>query len=69
MNQRDHLKLLRAGYTIIRCPLSDAPIIKVADPGTSFAAYSWKTLKKFATNAARDRFAREMLQDDKVIED
>ena len=69
MNQRDHLKLIKDGYTIIHCP-NEQPVIKYAVPTTEGCTYyTWKTYRKFKTKAARDRFAQEMLQDDKCIED
>ena len=75
MNQRDHIKLLNDGYTIIRRDVNEPqPRVKIAirdkpDGKTCVASYVWKTYKKFETKAARDRFAQEVLQDDKCIED
>lgn len=50
------------------------PRVKIAirdkpDGKTCVASYVWKTYKKFETKAARDRFAEQMLQDPKTVED
>ncbi|MDR0691493.1 MAG: hypothetical protein LBF69_00470 [Prevotellaceae bacterium] len=65
MNATSQLKVIAAGFTIIRADDHPAPRIKHKQQGI----FEWKTLEKFLTKAARDRRMAELLNDPMVIED
>lgn len=66
MNGTDQKKLIEAGYTIIRRDNHHQPRIKIRDAPN----YEWRTLEAgFASKAARDRRADELLKLSTVIED
>ena len=66
MNQTDQHKVMKAGFTIIRRSNEPSPRIKQK---TLENPWTWVTLNKFDTKAARDRAADELLKSDNFIED
>lgn len=75
MTLQDHLKLLNAGYTIVRP--DDHPRIRIKTLvlaegilGKDYvSSANWKTLENYPTKAARDRALKDMLQDRMTILD
>ncbi|OFX62681.1 MAG: hypothetical protein A2066_18785 [Bacteroidetes bacterium GWB2_41_8] len=65
MDQSSHLKVIAAGFTIIRTDDQPSPRIKVKDS----SRHEWSTLRKFETKAARDREYKELLKLSMVIND
>lgn len=69
MNATDQQKLVNAGFTIIRKEdfnLNGQMRIKTKGAGS----HEWRTLEKgFPTKAALDRRMKELLQDQKTVED
>jgi hypothetical protein len=67
MNATDQQKLVNAGFTIIRKEDFNYILrIKVKNNDSR----EWRTLEKgFATNAALGRRMKELLQDEKTVED
>ena len=65
MDTNSQMKVMAAGYRIIRTDDQPTPRIKVKENGN----YEWRTLEKFETKAARDRRFKELLQDSKTIHD
>lgn len=64
MTQSDQLKVIKAGFTIIRADLFRM-VIK-----TKRGSFEWRTLEKgFASKAAIQRRMIELLCDSKTIED
>lgn len=59
------MKVMAAGFRIIRTDDQPSPRIKVKENGN----YEWHTLEKFFVKAARDRRFKELLQDSKTIQD
>ncbi len=67
MNATDQQKLIRAGFTIIRKEghLTGRRIKYKGNGG-----HEWKTLEKdFPNNTALDRRMKELLNDEKTVED
>jgi hypothetical protein len=50
MNKHDRVKVMNAGFTILRADDTNKPIIKELT-----CRQTWKTWKEFPTKAARDR--------------
>ena len=77
MCKGDQVKLLRAGFRIIRSEdSSGTPRIKEllfhtdGKLGVNFVSQAdWYLLEKFPTKAARDRAMAKLLEDDHVISD
>lgn len=67
MNTSDHIKLLKAGFTIIRADNTPRIRIKKLSPGSGNP--SWVTYRNFETKASRDREMKRMLEDDMTISD
>lgn len=74
MTVQDQLKLLNAGYTIIRP--DNQPKIRIKTlvlaqlRGMDYVnSASWKTLETYQTKAARDRALKDMLQSRMIILD
>lgn len=67
MNKKDSVKLLEAGFTIVRTQ-DVPPTIKILTLKTGAGDTSWRILEKFDTKAARDRRMAELLLDDKTVE-
>ncbi len=65
MDTNSQMKVMAAGFRIIRTDDQPTPRIKVKENGN----YEWRTLEKFLVKAARDRRCRELLQDSKTIHD
>jgi hypothetical protein len=65
MQLQSQIKVMKAGFTIIRCDDSPLPRIKYK----AHEQIEWKTLEKHPSKAARDRRFKELLTDDNVIED
>lgn len=65
MDTNSQMKVMAAGFRIIRTDDQPNPRIKVKENGN----YEWRTLEKFETKAARDRRFKELLKDEKVIND
>ena len=69
MNATDQQKLVNAGFTIIRKEdfnLNAGLRIKTKGNGS----HEWKTLEKgFETKAALERRMKELLRDEKTVED
>ncbi len=67
MNATDQTKLCKAGYTILRR-------YNYPEVGLKFKSdvnpHHWRNFtEKFQSKAARDRFAKTLLMDKKIIED
>lgn len=71
MNAHDQQKLVTAGFTIIRREdhyNSDPHLMRIKVKGNG--SHEWKTLQKgFPTKAALDRRMKELLKDEKTVED
>lgn len=65
MDTSSQMKVMAAGFRIIRTDDQPSPRIKVKENGN----YEWRTLEKFETKAARDRWFKELLKDEKTIND
>jgi hypothetical protein len=65
MDAKSALKVINAGFTIIRC--DDTPSARIKFKGKG--SHEWTTLEKFTTKAARDRRFAELLEKDKYIND
>jgi hypothetical protein len=65
MEQKSQLKVMAAGFKIIRPADFPSPRIKVK----THLSREWSTLEKFDTKAARDRRFDELLEDKKIIAD
>jgi len=65
MDQASQTKVMAAGFRILRTDDTISPRIKVKIGG----AREWHTLEKFETKAARDRRFKELLENDKTIQD
>jgi len=65
MDTNSQMKVMAAGFRIIRTDDQPSPRIKVKENGN----YEWRTLEKFETKAARDRRFIELLKDGKIIQD
>lgn len=64
MTQSDQLKVLKAGFTIIRADLFRMAI-KIKK-----SSFDWRILEKgFASKAALERRIKELLKDPQTIED
>lgn len=68
MDANSRLKLLDAGWTILRRDDTPNIRIKVFNRGAALNA-EWRTLQTFPTKAARDRRFKELLKDSKTIDD
>ena len=77
MNNKDHAKVLKAGFRILRSDdSSGTPRIKELRfhtdgvMGVDYVSQAdWYVLDKFPTKVARDRALAELLEDDHVIVD
>lgn len=67
MNKKDSVKLLKAGFTIVRTQ-DTPPLIKTLTLKPGAGDPSWRTFEKFDTKAARDRRMSELLLDNKTVE-
>ena len=65
MDQKSQMKILAAGFRILRTQDQPKPIIKYKDSSW----IEWRTLEKFEAKAARDRRLNELLLDDKTVQD
>jgi hypothetical protein len=66
MDQKSQLKVIKAGFHILRCDDQPSPRIKVKDKNHT----EWSTLEKdFASKAARDRRFEELLVSNIYISD
>ncbi|KAF0198380.1 MAG: Uncharacterized protein FD166_1433 [Bacteroidetes bacterium] len=65
MDQSSQMKVMAAGFRILRTDDQPSPRIKVKENGN----YEWRTLEKFETKAARDRRFKELLLENKTIQD
>ena len=65
MDQTSQMKVMAAGFRILRTDDQPSPRIKVKENGN----YEWRTLEKFEIKAARDRRFKELLQESKTIQD
>ena len=66
MDQKSQLKVIKAGFHIIRIDDQPTPRIKVKDKKST----EWRTLEKdFASKAARDRRFNELLISNIYISD
>lgn len=65
MDSNSQLKVINAGFTIIRSDDQPAPRIKFKGLGS----LEWKTLEKFSSKAARDRKMCTLLQMEHIIAD
>lgn len=74
MTQNDRIKLLNAGYRIIRADDTTSIRIKILtgyrpDGVHYVSAGDWCTFEKFDTKAERDRRMKELLEDMYTITD
>ena len=65
MDFQSQIKVINAGFIIIRCDDSPNPRIKVKGD----AVCEWRTLEKFDSKAARDRRFKELLKEPSYISD
>ena len=65
MDQKSQVKVINAGFTIIRCEDVREPIIKVKDK----KSHEWRFLEKFDSKAARDRVFKSLLEQESYIQD
>jgi len=65
MDQSSQLKVIAAGFQIIRADDQPSPRIKYKDKDHN----EWTTLQKFETKAARDRQFKELLKVSIIIND
>ena len=66
MNNTDHQKLIKAGYTLLR--KDDQPTIRIKVK--SAITLEWQTFETgFASKAARDRRMAELLKSTTTLED
>lgn len=65
MDQASQLKVIAAGFSIIRSDDQPSPRIKIKDK----EHHEWSTLRKFETKAARDREFKQLTQLQMVITD
>jgi hypothetical protein len=65
MDAKSQLKVVRAGFTIIRKDDSRSPRIKYKDARQT----EWATLRKFDTKAARDREFNKLIALNLIIND
>lgn len=65
MDQKSQMKVMKAGFIILRKDDQPSPRIKQK---TEFEN-SWRTHSKYATKAARDREFEKLLKDDATIQD
>jgi hypothetical protein len=65
MDVTSQLKVINAGFTIIRCDDQPKPRIKVKGEG----GHEWRTLENFDTKASRDRRFNELLNEPTFIMD
>lgn len=69
MTASDEKKLVDAGFTIIRKEAYDPNTINWRIKYKGNGSHEWKTLVKgFATKAAFERKMRELLRDEKTVE-
>lgn len=79
MTQKDRMKLLEAGFTVIRKSetvtypdgYGNEPVYKdICIKGVTPTQHNWVTLEKgFASRTARDKHMAELLRDRKIIEE
>lgn len=74
MKQSDKIKLVRAGFRIIRADDQPKPRIKEyklheVDGKEYVSSGDYYTIGNFETKAARNRAMQEMLQNEKTVED
>jgi hypothetical protein len=65
MDQKSQIKVMAAGFTIIR--FDDQPTIRIKHK--TAGAYEWKTLSKHETKAAREGERLKLIEDPFIIED
>ena len=65
MDQASQLKVIAAGFSIIRTDDQPSPRIKIKDKTHT----EWATLRKFATKAERDREFKQLMQLSTIIND
>jgi len=65
MDAKSQLKVITAGFIILRCEDQPIPRIKFKSKST----HAWSTLEKFETKAARDRQLKEFLELSLYIQD
>ncbi len=64
MEQKSELKVMKAGFTIIRKDDQPSIRIKFKDNGSQ----NWTALEKFETKAARDRRFNQLMESAFIIE-
>lgn len=65
MNFQSQIKVIQAGFQIIRCDDQPTPRIKIKDKDS----HEWSTFEKFKTKTSRNRKFKELLSNQKVIND
>ncbi len=65
MDQQSQLKVIAAGFSIIRTDDQPSPRIKIKDN----EHHEWSTLRKFESKAARDREFKSLLNSEYIIND
>lgn len=68
MTAKDQVKLLNAGFTIIRKE-GENTLSEKKIKFKSTLHHEWKTLDKYPTNAAMQRAAKELLENRMIVED
>lgn len=65
MDARSQLKVIEAGFLILRKQDEPVPMLKYKD----YNQHGWATYMKFETKAARDKQLKFLLESDLYIED
>ncbi|HAQ21138.1 MAG TPA: hypothetical protein DCR40_18175 [Prolixibacteraceae bacterium] len=65
MDQASQVKVINAGFTILRC--DDQPTSRIKFKGKD--NHEWRTLEKFETKAARDRAFKNFMEMSFTIND
>lgn len=65
MNLKDQIKVINAGFTIIRC--DDQPQIRIKYKNKTFATSDFRTYEKYSTKASRERALKILLNDPFII--
>lgn len=65
MDQQSQIKVIKAGFQIIRCDDQPQPRIKIKGD----YSHAWTTFDKFNTKAARNEKFKELMLKPKIISD
>ena len=65
MDKKSQIKVIKAGFTVIRPDNTPQPRIKYLDA----VKYEWRTMRNFPSATARDREFKDLLQNPCMISD